>query len=201
MENNSKTYALVAWTDKGRVLLTPGLLDEEILRDLDETCRLSLAFRQELERRDAAGRRCRGYARREIDARIALSRSYERLAGSYLSAARIRDAWWALGKGAAVCADASDALWVQGENGSHPAFPLLRRFYEMHGQALRLARRYPSLRKLYRGSGLERDYLEFSLDQRLLMEEIREADAWRTGMQHEASRNRQRNSFCANSVR
>ena len=180
MENNSKSYALVAWTDNGRVRLNPGLLDDEILRDLDETCRLKLAFLRELERRDAAGRRCRGYARREIDARIALSRSYERLAGTFLLAARIRDAWWALGQAAEVCADASDALWVQGENSSHPAFPLLHRFYEMHGQALRLARRYPSLRKLYRGSGLERDYLEFSLDQRLLWEELREAEAWRT---------------------
>ena len=181
MENQSKSYALVAWTDKGRVRMIPSLVKQTECELLDEIIRLRETFCRKKEERDRHGIFTMTPAE-EIEGRIAISQAYERLADFEWESGTAKEAWWALTRAAACCADCSDGLWTYGRNNFYPALPLLRRFYALHGRVLRLVEQYPSLRKLYRGSELEKDYLTFSADRRLFREEIREADTWRKAM-------------------
>lgn len=181
MENKSKSYSLVAWTDNGRVRMVPSLVKLTECELLDEIIRLREQFCRKKEDRDIHGVFTMT-PNEEIEGRIDISKAYERLADFELESGSVREAWWALTKAAACCADCSDGLWIYDRNSFYPALPLLRRFYALHGRALRLIGRYPSLRKLYRGSELEEDYRTFSADRRLLREEIREADTWRKAM-------------------
>lgn len=181
MENNSKTYALVAWTENGNVRMVPSLSKDLENEMLEEIIRLKKDFESDMSERDAFGAWTMS-PEKEIGHRIAISRAFEKMADYYLGTGAVKDARWALTRAALECADCSDGLWIFDENSYYPAIPLLRRFYAMHGRVLQLIKRYPSLRRLYKGSDLERDYLTFSEDHRLLHEEIREADAYRKGM-------------------
>lgn len=181
MEKNSKTYALVAWTENGRVRMVPSLANEYKHELLEELITLTEAFNKRQWERDRHGRFTMTPGE-EIDGRIEISLAYERLAGVYLDSDAVRDACWALCKAADWCADCSDGLWIYDANSFYPAVPLVRRFYEMHRQVLRLVRQHPSLREIYRGSQLESDFLLFSKDRRLMQEEIREGDEWRKAM-------------------
>lgn len=181
MENNSKTYSLVAWTENGRIRLAPELSKEAECSLLDELCALTDDFRVRSDERDRHGRFTMT-PKEEIDGRIAISAAYEKLADFYLETEAVNKAWWALTRAAKCCADCSDGLWVHSGSSFHPAVPLVRRFYAVHSRVLQIARRCDRLRELYRGSELEQDYLTFSQDRRLCREEIREADEWRRAM-------------------
>lgn len=181
MENNSKKYALVAWTENGKVRMTPWLSKEVEGSLLDELCTLTHDFSVRSEERDRHGRFLMT-PEEEIDARITLSMAYEKLADFYLETEAVNDAWWAMVRAAEYCADCSDGLWVYDTNSFYPAIPLVRRFYAMHSRILQLVKQHAPLRHLYRGSELEQDYLTFSKDRRLFQEEVREAEEWRRAM-------------------
>ena len=181
MENNFPLYALVAWTVGGSVRAIPELAQRDIELDIEEALRLCRSQHEDSPR-GADGRWSREKIEQEIGLRLAISRSFEKLAGSYLWADAPQDAYWALRRAAEICTDCPDTLWIYDEHGVYPTIPLLRRFYAMHGRILQLIRRRPSLRRMYAGSGLEASYRAFSADARIFRDEIREADAYRKGM-------------------
>ena len=166
MEKNSKNYQLVAWTENGNVRMIPSLALESECELLDELCTLTTEFHTKQDARDRHGRFTMT-PQEEIEARLALSDAYEKLAGFYLAKGAIRDGYWALDRAAEWCADCSDGLWIYDENSFYPAVPLVRRFYAIHERIISLIREYPRLRLLYEGSYLEKDFLTFSQDRRL----------------------------------
>lgn len=181
MENNSKNYQLVAWTEQGHVRMIPSLACEREYELLDEVIRAKKELDCKMSKRDRHGRFTIS-PKEEIEGFIAISRAYEKVADYYTETGKIRDAYQMLTDAANCCTGCSDWLWIYDDNSFYPTIPLLRRFYAMHGRVLQLVRQHLSLWKLYRGSSLESNYLTFSADRFLLQEEVREADAWRKAM-------------------
>lgn len=164
MENNSKSYSLVAWTEKGQLRMVPSLVDE-----------LSEAYTQKVEELYA---RAEEYES-EIAWLLAISGAWEANARFYLKLARWKDAFDCLSSAAMTCAYCSDRLWLQGVSCDYPALPLFHRFLAVHARVRRLVRAHPDLRHYYEDSPLEHCYLAFTLDDFLLDREFDECREYR----------------------
>ena len=169
MSSNTK-YTLVAWTDGGQFRMVPSLVNEA-----------ARPYKERIETLEAEWEDVRD----EVGWLLARSRAHEAFARFLLSVGYPRDAYTEFSNAAMVCAFCSDDLLVQGDSCDFPVLPLLRRFYSMHRECVRLVQEDPFLRNIYRDSTLRRHYLTFTQDDRQMEEEVDESfesmKAWRFG--------------------
>lgn len=166
----AKSYQLVAWTEAGSLRMVPSLVNEAA-----ESYRQRIAYLEAL-RDDVVD---------EIGWLLSLSRAHEAFARFLLGMGRSREAYRAFRNAAIVCTCCSDDLWVQGDACSYPPLPLLRRFYVMHRECVRLAAQDRFLALSYEGSELEDAFRSLSQERQELEQELRESfasmRAWRFG--------------------
>lgn len=168
MENKSKSYSLVAWTEHGQVRMIPSLVNE-----------MKVPYEEKIARIES-----QDYVN-EVGWLIARSRAWEEYARFFLNLAYCKQAYRCYENAARVCSFCTDNFWVQDENSERPIMPLYYRFLSMHNRCKSLIRDYPALRDAYKGSELERSYLFYSSDDRRRELEFKEScesmKAWRFG--------------------
>ena len=168
MENKSKSYSLVAWTENGQVRMIPSLVNE-----------MKVPYEEEIARIESQD------YRNEVGWLIVRSRSWEEYARSYLDLGYFRQAYQCYANAAQVCTYCSDILWTENETCETPVLPLLYRFLSMHNRCKWLIKEHPVLQYEYDGSSLKRSYLFFTQDNRLMETEFRKSyesmKAWRFG--------------------
>ena len=168
MENKSKSYSLVAWTENGQVRMIPSLVNE-----------LKAAYEEKLARIESLD------YENETGWLLARSRAWEEYARFFLNLGYFRQAYQCFDNAARVCTYCSDTLWLQSDTCEFPALPLLYRFLSMHHRCKDLVKKHPALQYEYDGSDLEQDYLFFTRDDRLNEIEFQEScesmKAWRFG--------------------
>ena len=168
MENKSKSYSLVAWTENGQVRMIPSLVNE-----------MKAPYEEKIARIEA------GDYENEVGWIFARSRSWEEYARFFLNLGYYEQAYRCYESAAQVCTYCSDELWLQSETCEFPTLPLLYRFLSMHGRCKRLIKEHPVLQFEYDGSRLESSYLYFTQDDWRTEMEFRESyesmKAWRFG--------------------
>ena len=168
MENKSKSYSLVAWTENGQVRMIPSLVNE-----------LKVPYEEKIARIESLD------YENEVGWLLARSRSWEEYARFFLNVGYYKQAYHCYDNAAQVCTFCSDSLWCQSETCEVPTLPLLYRFLSMHNRCKRLIKEHLSLQFEYNGSDLERSYLFFTRDDRRTEIEFRESyesmKAWRFG--------------------
>ena len=168
MENKSKSYFLVAWTENGQVRMIPSLVNE-----------LKLPYEEKIARIESLD------YENEVGWLIARSRAWEEYARFFLNLGYFRQAYQCYEIAAGVCSFCSDIFWVQDENSERPVLPLYHRFLSMHNRCKWLIRQHPVLGDEYRGSDLENSYLFYSSDDRRREREFNESyesmKAWHFG--------------------
>ena len=148
MENKSKSYSLVAWTEKGQVRMVPSLVNEQ-KKPFEKKLEL---FKTECHYSDA------GWL-------LAYSGAWDEYARFFMNIGYFRQAYRCYENAATVCTYGStDLLWVDDDNSSQPVLPLFRRFLAMRNHCLRLVGEHPALRHEYESGDLERDYQFFTFD-------------------------------------
>ena len=167
---SSNKYALVAWTENGKVRMVPSLVD-----DMAEYYRQRIA---RLESLDEEGKD-------EVEWLLAQSRAHEAFAKFFLYHGRLREAYIEFSKAAEVCTDCSDLLWIDGDDCCFPVLPLFNRFLTMHRECVRLTQRDKFLARCYEGSDLQKQYRFYTTDLREWEWEDEECyeslKAWRFG--------------------
>ena len=186
MENKSKSTSLVAWTDKGRVVMVPYLLDEmheqylEEIQHLDEVCDDDPLFFRDEERPYWTG--VERYWEAEIYHLLRKSGKWEAYGDFLLGAGRIWDAYECYENAATECLCCSDGLWCDTETSQRPMTALLYRFFDMYERCQQLVRQYPYLRLKFQGSWLEKKYEDFTSESEQAWKEMEEYDrAWNFG--------------------
>lgn len=168
MENKSKSYSLVAWTENGQVRMVPSLVNE-----------MKAPYQEKIARIESQD------YENEATWLIARSRAWEEYAGFFLDLGYYKQAYRCYENAARICTYCSDIFWVQDENSERPVLPLFRRFLSMHNRCKSLIRSHASLKDEYVGSDLEDSYLFYTLDERRLERELLECHesmkAWRFG--------------------
>ncbi len=168
MENNSKSYSLVAWTENGQVRMIPSLVNE-----------MKIPYEEKIARIEAQD------YENEVGWLIARSRAWEEYARFFFNLGYFKQAYQCYEKAAQVCTFCSDIFWVQDENSERPVLPLYYRFLLMHNRCKWLIRKHPVLGDEYRGSGLENSYLFYSRDDCRREQEFKESyasmKAWNFG--------------------
>ena len=171
MENKSKSYSLVAWTENGQVRMIPSLVNE-----------MKVPYEEKIARIES-----QDYDN-EIGWLIAQSRAWDEYARFFLNLGYFKQAYQCYDNAARVCTYCSDGLWCQSDTCEVPEIHLLYRFFSMHNRCRWLIKEHPSLRYEYEGSDLERSYLFFTQDSRIAAKEFRESyesmKAWRFGHSH-----------------
>ena len=167
---SSKKYALVAWTENGKVRMVPSLVNEA-----------ADYYRQRIARLESLCEEVEN----EVGWLLSQSRAHEDLARFLLSVGFPREAYIEFSNAATVCTFGPDELWLQGDNCGFPALPLLYRFLAMHRECVRLAQGDRFLASSYEKSELRKDYLFFTKDDRETARELgevwEEMKAWRLG--------------------
>ena len=166
MENKSKSTTLVAWTDKGRVLMVPYLLDEmreqylEEIKHLDDTPVNDLPFFQDDEFPYWSGVETLWDA--EIEHLLRKSSLWEAYGDFLLRAGRVWDAYDCFKMAALEPLCCRDSLWCDTETSQIPMTTLLYRFIAMYKRCRELVDQDPNLMLKFHGSWLENDYEEYA---------------------------------------
>ena len=170
MENKSKSTTLVAWTDKGRVLMVPWLLDEMREQYFEEILR-EKKWADEGPRWEA-----------EINHLLRKSHLWEEYGDFLLRAGLVWDAYECFECAALEPLCCSDCLWCDTETSQQPVTPLLYRFYAIYHRCRKLSRQYPRLQLKFNGSWLERKYEEFTTEENESLKALIEYDkVWNFG--------------------
>lgn len=168
MENKSKSYSLVAWTENGQVRMVPSLVNE-----------MKVPYEEKIARIESQD------YKNEVGWLIAQSKAWEEYARFFLNLGYYKQAYQCYENAARVCSFCSDIFWVQDENSERPIMPLYYRFLSMHNRCKWLIRQYPVLKDEYRNSDLEKSYLFYSSDDRRREQEVNESyesmKAWHFG--------------------
>ena len=160
MENKSKSYSLVAWTENGQVRMVPSLVNE-----------MKVPYEEKIARIESQ------VYENEVGWLIAQSRAWEEYARFFIEIGYYRQAYRCYENAARVCTFSSDIFWVQDENCERPVLPLYYRFLSMHNRCKGLIRQHPVLMDEYRDSDLEKSYLFYTRDDRR-----REREFWNSNL-------------------
>lgn len=146
----TKSYQLVAWTDKGQVRMIPSEVTDYIHAELEAIDRQadSIRYRSEQERGGI----------------LKLSQAYEKLAVGLLRLGRIEDAFEQYARAAQCCLQSSE--WDDTEWGEILCKPLRGRFFAMFCVCKDLVRQYPQLRYSWDKSHLQQscDHVTYPFD-------------------------------------
>lgn len=141
----TKSYQLVAWTDKGQVKMLP--------------CEVNALISESQAKIDRLIDGIRFNTYYEVSDILEVCGAYEQLGISLLNLSKIDEAFRQFAKAAECCCTCGNN-WEDFEDYESLCPPLREEFYAMYDRCKNLVRQYPQLRHAWNESGLS-DYLSW----------------------------------------